>query len=73
MFKTIVENNYLAVRVANVFVRERLATRIYEGSLKRCSPEFVAEVYRAKNKHFPYYGLVFAAMTNLGFLSRWNR
>jgi hypothetical protein len=59
MFKTIVENNYLAVRVANVFVRERLATRIYEGSLKRCSPEFVAEVYRAKNKHFPllWFGL----------------
>jgi hypothetical protein len=59
MFKAIIENNYLAVRVANVFVREELATRMYEGSLKRCSPQFLAEVDRAKNQHFPllWFGL----------------
>ncbi len=59
MFKAIIENNYLAVRVDNVFVRETLATRIYEGSLKRCSPQFLAEVEGAKNKHFPllWFGL----------------
>jgi tetratricopeptide (TPR) repeat protein len=59
MFQAIIENNYLAVRVDNVFVRETLATRIYEGSLKRCSPKFLAEVERAKNKHFPllWFGL----------------
>jgi len=59
MFKTIIENNYLAVRVNDVFVREKLATRIYDGSLKRCSPKFLAEVERAKNKHFPllWFGL----------------
>ncbi|MEG5032847.1 tetratricopeptide repeat protein [Microcoleus sp. AT3-D2] len=53
MFKAIIENNYLAVRVDNVFVRETLTTRIYEGSLKRCSPQLLAEVEGAKNKHFP--------------------
>ena len=52
MFKAIIENNCLAVRVDNVFVRETLAARIYEGSLKRCHPKFLAEVDRAKN-HFP--------------------
>jgi tetratricopeptide (TPR) repeat protein len=59
MFKAIIENNYLAVRVDNVFVRETLATRIYEGSLKRCSPQFLAQVEGAKNKHFPllWFGL----------------
>lgn len=59
MFKSIIENNYFAVRVDNVFVRETLATRIYEGSLKRCTPKFLAEVERAKNQHFPllWFGL----------------
>jgi len=59
MFKTILENNYLAVRVSNVFIREKLANRIYEGSLKRCSLKFLAELEQAKNKHFPllWFGL----------------
>ena len=59
MFKAVIENNYLAVRVSNVFVREKLASRIYEGSLKRCSSQSLAEVERAKSKHFPlvWFGL----------------
>jgi tetratricopeptide (TPR) repeat protein len=53
MFKTILENNYCAVRLSNVFVKENLAKRTYQGCYKRCNPLFIEEVEQARHKHFP--------------------
>ncbi|MEY3866714.1 MAG: hypothetical protein RLZZ338_605 [Cyanobacteriota bacterium] len=52
VFQAILSSNYCAVRVTNVFIKEKLATRIYESCVKRCSAAFLQEVEQAK-KHFP--------------------
>ena len=59
MFKTMLKSNYLAVRVTNVFVKENLATRVYDGALKKCPPTFLQVVKQAKENHFPllWFGL----------------
>jgi tetratricopeptide (TPR) repeat protein len=52
VFKTILENNYFAVRATGYAVTQGLATRIYEAYHKKCSKTFLEEVERSK-KHFP--------------------
>nr|WP_234996592.1 hypothetical protein [Planktothrix sp. PCC 11201] len=54
VFQTILDNNYFAVQVNDLFLRQELADRVIQYSLKKCSenPDFLAEVERAK-KHFP--------------------
>lgn len=49
----IIENNYLGVRLGERFVRDSLAQRIYQASLKKCSSDLLAEVEVAKKDYFP--------------------
>ncbi len=53
------ENNYLAVRVTDVRVKQELANRIYDNTLKKCAEAFVEKIEKAK-QHFPFYGLICA-------------
>jgi len=53
VFQTILGENYCALRATNVFVKEKLAVRVYEGSVKRCSQSVLEEVEQARKKHFP--------------------
>ena len=54
LFQNILDNNYFAVQVNDLFISQELADRVTQYSLKKCSenPEFLEEVERAK-KHFP--------------------
>jgi tetratricopeptide (TPR) repeat protein len=53
LLEEILENNYFVTRVGHSFIREDLANRIYQLSLKQCHPSFLAEVEEAKEKFFP--------------------
>ncbi|MEG4967530.1 tetratricopeptide repeat protein [Microcoleus sp. B6-A1] len=52
IFKAILQNNYMAVRSAGILVKDKLADKIYEGSIRRSSPAFLQQVEKAK-QHFP--------------------
>jgi tetratricopeptide (TPR) repeat protein len=54
LFQTILENNYFAVQVSDLFMSQELADRVTQFSLKKCTenPEFLEQVENAK-KHFP--------------------
>lgn len=54
LFQTILDNNYFAVQVNDLFMSQELADRVTQFSMKKCSenPKFLEEVARAK-KHFP--------------------
>jgi tetratricopeptide (TPR) repeat protein len=54
LFKTILDNNYFAVQVNDLFMTQELAYRVTRFSLKKCSEKlgFLEELERAK-KHFP--------------------
>ncbi len=54
LFQTILDNNYFAVQVNDLFISQELADRVTQFSREKCSenPEFLQEVERAK-KHFP--------------------
>ena len=56
VFKTVVDNNYVAFRANARFIEEPLINRICEVSLKKCTPDFLNEVERA-NAHFPLLGV----------------
>jgi tetratricopeptide (TPR) repeat protein len=45
-------NNYFAVRLTDILIKESLAKKLYQASLKNCSTEFLATIEQAK-KHFP--------------------
>ncbi|MDJ0636044.1 MAG: tetratricopeptide repeat protein [Xenococcaceae cyanobacterium MO_188.B29] len=47
----ILENNYFILNLGNTFIKEDLAKRVYQASLHRCSPAFLAEVESAKKNH----------------------
>lgn len=54
LFQTILDNNYFAVQVNDLFMSQELADRVTQFSLKKCSehPDFLQEVEKAK-QHFP--------------------
>ncbi|CBN58033.1 MULTISPECIES: TIGR04372 family glycosyltransferase [Kamptonema] len=52
LFKTIVDNNYMAVWTTDLVLNENLAQRIYQAAVKKCSSEFLQQVETSK-KHFP--------------------
>ncbi|MCW6050391.1 tetratricopeptide repeat protein [Lyngbya sp. CCAP 1446/10] len=52
VFKTVVANNYVALKVNGIFIEEDLATKVYQGGIKQSSNVFLQEVEKAK-KHFP--------------------
>lgn len=56
LFKTILDNNYVAFRANGIFIKEQLVKRVCDVSLKNCSQDFLTEVKQAK-KHFPLLGV----------------
>jgi len=52
LYQSIIENNYCAVRLVECFIREKLADRIYQASLKKCSTLFLEEVEKS-TQNFP--------------------
>jgi hypothetical protein len=52
LLQIILDNNYFAARITDFSVKEQLARRIYDASLKKCSPAFLQEVENSK-QHFP--------------------
>ncbi|MEG3985584.1 tetratricopeptide repeat protein [Microcoleus sp. S28C3] len=56
LFKTILDNNYVAFRANGIFIKEQLVKRVCHVSLKNCSQDFLTEVKQAK-KHFPLLGV----------------
>jgi len=52
VFKTVVANNYVALKVNGNFIEEDLANKVYLGGIKQSSDSFLQEVDKAK-KHFP--------------------
>ena len=49
----ILDNSYFVLRLGWNFIKEDLADRIYQTSLKHCSSAFLAEVESVKKKYFP--------------------
>ncbi|MEG4422794.1 MULTISPECIES: tetratricopeptide repeat protein [unclassified Microcoleus] len=56
VFKTVLENNYVAFRANGIVIKEQLVNRVCDASLKKCSQDFLTEVKQAK-KHFPLLGV----------------
>ena len=52
LFKTIIANNYMGVMATNVFIKEDLVEKMYQASLRKCSPIVIQEIEQAK-QHFP--------------------
>ncbi|MEM9274414.1 MAG: tetratricopeptide repeat protein, partial [Cyanobacteria bacterium P01_F01_bin.143] len=49
----IMKNNYFGLRLSEHFVRDSLAKRIYQVSVKKCSSDLLAEVEAVKKNFFP--------------------
>ena len=43
VFKTVLDNNYVAFRANGISIDNRLAKRVSDASLKRCSQDFLTE------------------------------
>ena len=56
VFKTVLENNYVAFRANGIFIKEQLVNRVCDASVKKCSQDFLTQVKQAK-KHFPLLGV----------------
>ena len=52
IFQIILANNYCAVFIGEVFIREKLVNRICSAAIRQCLPTLFSEVSKAK-KHFP--------------------
>ncbi|MEG4325012.1 tetratricopeptide repeat protein [Microcoleus sp. herbarium5] len=52
LYQSIIENNYCAVKLVECFIKEKLADRIYQASLKKCSKLFLEEVEQS-TQNFP--------------------
>lgn len=52
VFKTVLDNNYVAFRVNGLLIEEELANKVCAVGVKKCSRDFLAQVEQAK-KHFP--------------------
>lgn len=52
LHNSILENNLFAFRPAANFIEEEVSQRIYQSSLRKCTPSFLQEVDAAK-QHFP--------------------
>ena len=50
--ETIIKNNYFAVMICGFWVQEKLISRIYNASLKKCSQDFFQKLEKAQ-KNFP--------------------
>ena len=52
IFQIILANNYCAVFIGEVYIREKLVNRICSAAIRQCLPTVFSEVSKAK-KHFP--------------------
>jgi len=52
LFQSLMSNNYFGVRVTDLVVKEKLASRVAQAAIKRCNPAFLQEIEQAK-QHFP--------------------
>jgi tetratricopeptide (TPR) repeat protein len=52
LFETILANNYLAVWLTDLVIKEDLGNRLYKGAIAKCSPSVLQEIEVAR-KHFP--------------------
>jgi len=52
IFKSILSNNYVSGRIADLTIKSSLIDNLYEVSVKKCSTSFLQQVENAK-KHFP--------------------
>jgi hypothetical protein len=52
VFKTVLDNNYVAFRANGIFIKEQLVNRVCDASVKKCSQDFLTQVKQAKT-HFP--------------------
>ena len=52
LWKLIANNNYIAIKLNDFYIKEDLARKIYASSMKRCSSEFLLEVQESQ-KYYP--------------------
>jgi hypothetical protein len=57
VFKKVIDNNYVALRVNGIFIKEQLIERICRVSYQKCSQEFIQKVEEAKQQCFPLLGI----------------
>lgn len=57
VFKKVIDNNYVALRVNGIFMKEQLIERICRVSYQKCSQEFLQKVEEAKKQCFPLLGI----------------
>jgi tetratricopeptide (TPR) repeat protein len=57
VFKKVIDNNYVALRVNGTFIKEQLIERICRVSYQKCSQEFIQKVEEAKKQCFPLLGI----------------
>ncbi|MBG0748118.1 MAG: tetratricopeptide repeat protein [Planktothrix agardhii KL2] len=57
VFKKIIDNNYVALRVNGIFIKEQLIERICRVSYQKCSQEFIQKVEEARKQCFPLLGI----------------
>jgi tetratricopeptide (TPR) repeat protein len=53
VFQKVIENNYVALRVNGIFIKEQLVERIYAVCRQRCPHEFLQKIEQAKQQCFP--------------------
>lgn len=58
LFQNLLSNNYFCVRATDLLVKEKLASRVHQAAIKRCSPAFLQEVEQAK-QYFPLLWVCF--------------
>jgi hypothetical protein len=57
VFKKVIDNNYVALRVNGIFMKEQLIERICRVSYQKCSQEFIQKVEEARKQCFPLLGI----------------
>ncbi|MEG3956499.1 tetratricopeptide repeat protein [Microcoleus sp. herbarium2] len=57
VFEKVIENNYVALRVNGIFIKEQLTERVRQVSCQKCSQEFIQKVKEAKKQCFPLLGI----------------
>jgi hypothetical protein len=57
VFKKVIDNNYVALRVNGIFIKEQLIERICLVSYQKCSQEFIQKVEQVKKQCFPLLGI----------------
>jgi Putative Zn-dependent protease, contains TPR repeats len=53
LFQKVIENNYVALRVNGIFIKQQLIERIYAVCRQRCPHEFLQKIEQAKQQCFP--------------------